>query len=101
MSPTPTRRSRALFSAIGQFLTIALNFLIVAAVLFLVIKAVNRLKRQEEAAPAPAAPPADVKLLTEIRDLLAARSGDANSNLESLQRQQVSLEPRMKPNTEG
>ena len=57
----------------GQFLTVALNFLIVAAVLFLVIKAMNRLKRQEEAAPTPAATPPDVKLLTEIRDLLAAR----------------------------
>ena len=57
----------------GQFLTIALNFLIVAAVLFLVIKAMNQLKRKEEEAPKPAEPPADVKLLTEIRDLLAAR----------------------------
>lgn len=57
----------------GQFLTIALNFLMVAAVLFLVIKAMNRLKRQEEEAPKPAEVPADVKLLTEIRDLLATR----------------------------
>jgi large conductance mechanosensitive channel len=57
----------------GQFLTIALNFLIVAAVLFLVIRAMNQLKRKEDEAPAPAEPPADVKLLTEIRDLLAAR----------------------------
>ena len=57
----------------GQFLTVALNFLIVAAVLFLVIKGMNRLKRQEEAAPKPAETPADVKLLTEIRDLLAVR----------------------------
>ena len=56
----------------GQFLTIALNFLIVAAVLFLVIRAMNQLKRKEDEAPAPAEPPADVKLLTEIRDLLAA-----------------------------
>jgi large conductance mechanosensitive channel len=57
----------------GQFLTIALNFLIVAAVLFLVIKGMNQLKRKEEGAPKPDEPPADVKLLTEIRDLLAAR----------------------------
>jgi large conductance mechanosensitive channel len=56
----------------GQFLTIAVNFLIVAAVLFLVIKAINTLKRQEEAQPKPDVP-ADVKLLTEIRDLLATR----------------------------
>ena len=56
----------------GQFLTVAVNFLIVAAVLFLVIKAINTLKRQEEAKPKPDVP-ADVKLLTEIRDLLATR----------------------------
>jgi large conductance mechanosensitive channel len=57
----------------GQFLTVAVNFLIVAAVLFLVIKAMNTLKRQEEAAPKLPEPPADIKLLTEIRDLLATR----------------------------
>ena len=56
----------------GQFLTVAVNFLIVAAVLFLVIKAINTLKREEEAKPKPDVP-ADVKLLTEIRDLLATR----------------------------
>jgi large conductance mechanosensitive channel len=61
----------------GQFLTVTLNFLIVAAVLFLVVKAMNHLKRQEEEeAPKPRDEPADVKLLTEIRDLLAsARTG--------------------------
>jgi len=57
----------------GQFLTIAVNFVIVAAVLFLVIQAMNRLKKQEEAKPKPPEAPADVKLLTEIRDLLATR----------------------------
>jgi large conductance mechanosensitive channel len=57
----------------GQFLTIAVNFLIVAAVLFLVIKAMNKLKRQEQAALKPPETPADIKLLTEIRDLLAIR----------------------------
>lgn len=57
----------------GQFLTVAMNFLIVAAVLFLVIKGMNNLKRKEEAPSAPAEPPADVKLLTEIRDLLATK----------------------------
>jgi large conductance mechanosensitive channel len=55
----------------GQFLTVALNFLIVAAVLFLVVKAMNQLMRKQEEAPKPAEPPADVQLLTEIRDLLA------------------------------
>ena len=52
----------------GQFLTITLNFLIVAWVLFMVIKAISRLQKKEDAKPA--APPADVVLLTEIRDLL-------------------------------
>lgn len=58
--------------AYGKFFTIALNFAIIAAVLFMVVKAINRMKRQEAvAAPAePAPPPADVVLLTEIRDLL-------------------------------
>ncbi len=55
----------------GQFLTITLNFLIVAFVLFLVIRFMVKLQKQEEA-KAPAVP-ADVKLLTEIRDLLAQR----------------------------
>ena len=55
----------------GQFITITLNFLIVAAVLFLVIRAVSKLQKHEEAKPAE--PPAEVKLLTEIRDLLARR----------------------------
>jgi large conductance mechanosensitive channel len=62
----------------GQFLTVALNFLIVAWVLFLVIRAMNRLKRQEDAeVDVPKAPeiPADVKLLSEIRDILAGTSG--------------------------
>lgn len=60
----------------GNFLTIALKFVIIAWVLFLVVKGMNRLKRKQEEAP-KAAPetPADVKLLTEIRDLLARRGG--------------------------
>ena len=53
----------------GQFLTVALNFLIVAGVLFLVIKGMNKLKKEQPAAPT-AEPTAEVKLLTEIRDLL-------------------------------
>jgi large conductance mechanosensitive channel len=61
----------------GQFLTVAFNFLIVAFVLFIVIRAMNQLKRQQDSkvdvAKAPEIP-ADVKLLSEIRDLLAARS---------------------------
>jgi len=64
----------------GQFLTVALNFLIVAWVLFLVIRAMNQLRRKEDAlVDVPKAPeiPADVKLLSEIRDLLAADRGTA------------------------
>jgi large conductance mechanosensitive channel len=53
----------------GQFLTVALNFLIVAWVLFIAIKGINRLKTEEPAAPPPA-PPEEVRLLAEIRDLL-------------------------------
>lgn len=57
--------------AYGSFLTLTINFIIVAFVLFLVIRAMNTLKRREEAAPAtPRKPSAEVELLTEIRDLL-------------------------------
>ena len=53
----------------GNFVTIALNFVILAFVIFLMVKQINRLKR--EAPPAtPAAPPEDVVLLREIRDSL-------------------------------
>ena len=58
--------------AYGSFLTVTLNFLIIAAVLFMVIQAINRLKKAEPA-PAPAGPTPSEKLLTEIRDLLARR----------------------------
>jgi large conductance mechanosensitive channel len=55
----------------GKFIAATINFVIVAFVLFLIVKGVNSLKKKEEAAPAaPAPPPADVVLLTEIRDLL-------------------------------
>jgi large conductance mechanosensitive channel len=54
----------------GNFLTVTLNFIIVAFVLFLVIRAINTLKRKDEAAPAPPKPSREVELLTEIRDLL-------------------------------
>ena len=55
----------------GNFLTLTLNFLIVAFVLFLVIRAMNQFKRKEEAAPAaPPKPTKQEELLTEIRDLL-------------------------------
>ena len=57
--------------AYGSFITLTLNFLIIAIVLFLVIRGMNQLKRLEQAKPAePAKPSAEVALLTEIRDLL-------------------------------
>lgn len=59
----------------GSFITIAINFLIVAFILFIVIRSVNKLKKEQESAPEPAKEdPADVKLLTEIRDLLAKKA---------------------------
>jgi large conductance mechanosensitive channel len=55
----------------GNFLTLTINFLIVAFVLFLVIRAMNMLKRKDAAAPAaPPKPSREEELLTEIRDLL-------------------------------
>jgi large conductance mechanosensitive channel len=56
----------------GNFLTLIINFLIIAVVLFLAIKGINRLKTQE-ASNTPAAPSPEVQLLTEIRDALKAR----------------------------
>ena len=57
----------------GNFVTIVLNFLILAFVIFLMVKAINRMKKKEEAAapaPAPAPPTNEEVLLSEIRDLL-------------------------------
>ncbi|MBY8974345.1 large conductance mechanosensitive channel protein MscL [Rhodobacteraceae bacterium NNCM2] len=59
----------------GNFINAIISFLIVAWILFLVIKGVNSLKREEEAAPeAPPEPSTEEKLLTEIRDLLAKQA---------------------------
>jgi large conductance mechanosensitive channel len=58
----------------GNFVTVAINFVIIAWILFLLVKGMNRLRRAEDAktgtAEKPPEIPADVKLLTEIRDLL-------------------------------
>jgi large conductance mechanosensitive channel len=55
----------------GKFLSATINFIIVAFVLFMIVKAMNAAKKKEEAKPEPPAPtPADIVLLTEIRDLL-------------------------------
>jgi large conductance mechanosensitive channel len=59
----------------GVFLNLVVTFLIVAFVLFIVIKAMNSARRQEPAPPPPPpAPSAEVSLLGEIRDLLRARA---------------------------
>ncbi len=57
--------------AYGNFIQVIINFVIIAFVLFLMVKALNNMKKKQEAAPAaPPAPSNEEKLLTEIRDLL-------------------------------
>lgn len=57
--------------AYGSFITAVVNFLILAFIIFLMVRAVNNMMKKEEAAPAaPPAPPAQEVLLGEIRDLL-------------------------------
>lgn len=65
-------REQGAVLAYGNFITVALNFLILAWIIFLMVKGVNNMRRKEEEAKAaePAAPPADIQLLTEIRDAL-------------------------------
>jgi large conductance mechanosensitive channel len=53
--------------AYGNFITVAINFLILAFIIFLMVRQINRLKRQTPPPP-PAAPPEEVVLLREIRD---------------------------------
>ena len=57
----------------GEFATTVIDFIIVAFVMFLIVKAVNRTKRKEEEAPAAPAGPTQEELLGEIRDLLAKK----------------------------
>jgi large conductance mechanosensitive channel len=52
----------------GNFITVVINFVILAFIIFLMVRAINRLRREEP--KAPPAPPEDVVLLREIRDLL-------------------------------
>lgn len=70
-------REQGAVLAYGSFITAVINFLIIGFIIFLIVRAVNRLmeaaKEEEEAAPPPA-PPAEEVLLTEIRDLLKERS---------------------------
>ena len=54
----------------GEFITTVIDFIIVAFIMFLIVKAVNRMKRKEEEAPAAPKGPTQEELLVEIRDLL-------------------------------
>jgi large conductance mechanosensitive channel len=65
-------RKQGAVLAWGNFLTLIINFLIIAFALFLVVKAINSLKKPEPP-PAPAAPSREEQLLAEIRDALKAR----------------------------
>ncbi len=65
---------------VGAFLNTVVNFVIVAFAIFMVVRSYNQMQRrfvakQADAPVAPEAPPADVQLLTEIRDLLKQRAG--------------------------
>lgn len=68
------RKQGAVF-AYGNFITVVINFVILAWIIFLMIQAVNNMRRRMEAEKPlkPSAPPADIALLTEIRDLLAKK----------------------------
>jgi large conductance mechanosensitive channel len=64
----------AVIFAYGNFITVAINFLLLAFVIFLMIKGMNRLKRKQEAVPpAPPSPSSTDQLLIEIRDELKRR----------------------------
>jgi large conductance mechanosensitive channel len=67
-TPDAAQKLHAVTLTYGNFLNAVINFLLVAFVIFLIVKAANKMRKKEEAAPA--APPADVVLLTEIRDSL-------------------------------
>jgi len=75
--PQPTlaqAREAGATLAYGNFITLVINFVIVAWVLFLIIKGMNSFKRKEADTPPPPAPPSKEEvLLTEIRDLLARK----------------------------
>jgi large conductance mechanosensitive channel len=72
--PATYAKAKELGAALGygQFITILINFIIIAFILFLVVKFINKLKK-DEPKPAPVTP-ADVALLAEIRDLLKAQA---------------------------
>lgn len=73
-SVADAKAAKAVILTYGVFLNAVINFVIVAVAMFMVVKAVNRLRRKQEAAPEPPpGPTPDQKLLAEIRDLLKAR----------------------------
>ena len=75
-APATYAKAKELGAALGygQFITVAINFVIIAFILFLVVKAMNRMKKQEAAKPAAAPAPSSTDvLLGEIRDLLKSR----------------------------
>jgi large conductance mechanosensitive channel len=78
VSLAAAREAGAPVFAYGAFLTAVINFLIIAFVVFMLVKAVNRIresaKGKEEEAPPPPAGPTPEQLLGEIRDLLKARA---------------------------
>ena len=64
----------AVIFAYGNFITVAINFLLLALAVFMLVKGINALKRKQEAQPvAPAAPSKEEVLLGEIRDLLKSK----------------------------
>ncbi len=64
------RKAGVAVLAYGNFITIAVNFVILAFIIFMMVKQINRLRKADEATPAQATPPEDVVLLREIRDSL-------------------------------
>jgi large conductance mechanosensitive channel len=72
-TPAAAKAAKAVTMNIGAFLNTIISFLIVAFALFSVVKAMNTLRREQAAAPAPPDPTPTEKLLTEIRDSLRAR----------------------------
>ena len=71
-------REQGAVLAYGNFITVALNFLILAFIIFMMVRMVNNIRRtmEEPETPSPDAPPsADILLLTEIRDALVNRKG--------------------------
>lgn len=71
----PAKKVAEVAIGYGAFINTVIQFLIIAVVIFLIVRAINALHRKEEAAPAAPEPPTPSEtLLTEIRDLLASRS---------------------------